>query len=925
VSAADLSSNNPVAIRTALASAVVAGINADTRFSGLITATADAGRITLASQTASTSFLLQTNSKLGDLQVQRATATNGSYETLNPAALSNPSLQGSLNLSLNELKTLRFIPVTGIDSLNADGRLGQLTFEVIDAGTGSSDADLASSGGVKVLTQTLQILVDTNKASARASQRLTSTTSDAQAIAAALSVNPTNPDPGLSGNADGAIKALSTSVNSQLSTDHPLYLASIGGEGLLNGAPINYAPSAVPILFDIPLSGAQAVAGAQVSKTLVYSPKLDGAFRSTGTGQFTAISNDQGFSLSKEGSWSFDPEVAYATVAVGAPPVSRSVTVVGPAATAGHGGTYVLDFSISRVAVGTDINPDTQQPYSTLVVEVAGSGSGFTTMNRGKWISSSTEGKTNDRYFKFISEYTLAEYGATATQIGVDPLNNNQAIYKTDADGNKLFTWPGAPALVALDGKPITTAGYYDFTRVGGATGSGDGAVYTYATVTENNQEVDYIVGVTLHLTNNRFGDNDPNLANIRDPGAPVTVMRELGVVTTVNTTTTNVETSTTVNTTTVVVPAEFKDERTEDPFDSQLSANTFRPRTLGVGDGQPGGRGVLNEQGAGTGTINAMSMTGQANLASRESRSGTGNGQTALTLQGQGEGEGNRGGDSNKPGATAASARAQARDGDGDADSNQLRQRGLKLDPIQALAAAATGESTNLLEQLSETNLLGTNLLDALALGAGVLYLLYGPKAMAAGQQGWRRWLGRRGGDERNTAAAGERDVMAIVLMRRENGSQQILAAKVGQGSMTLLAEQDLPNLQDPRVINDAIQHLLGQLNANSNHDVILMDSRLQAAALENSERLARLGKQQLNFSSERLEIAIASCSESDLQALRYWLNKPSSTPPDHLEVMQLLNQRRVSFEETLPPDQARMASMIELSLALTWSQGPS
>jgi hypothetical protein len=102
-------------------------------------------------------------------------------------------------------------------------------------------------------------------------------------------------------------------------------------------------------------------------------------------------------------------------------------------------------------------------------------------------------------------------------------------------------------------------------------------------------------------------------------------------------------------------------------------------------------------------------------------------------------------------------------------------------------------------------------------------------------------------------------------------------------------------------------------------------MDSRLQAAALENSERLARLGKQQLNFSSERLEIAIASCSESDLQALRYWLNKPSSTPPDHLEVMQLLNQRRVSFEETLPPDQARMASMIELSLALTWSQGPS
>ena len=34
----------------------------------------------------------------------------------------------------------------------------------------------------------------------------------------------------------------------------------------------------------------------------------------------------------------------------------------------------------------------------------------------------------------------------------------------------------------------------------------------------------------------------------------------------------------------------------------------------------------------------------------------------------------------------------------------------------------------------------MGNNLLDALALGAGVLYALYAPKAVDVGKKGWRK-----------------------------------------------------------------------------------------------------------------------------------------------------------------------------------------
>ena len=390
----------------------------------------------------------------------------------------------------------------------------------------------------------------------------------------------------------------------------------------------------------------------------------------------------------------------------------------------------------------------------------------------------------------------------------------------------------------------------------------------------------------------------------------------------------------TTVNTTTVVVPAETVDQRSDDPFNSKVPSVMIRSLASGTGSGLSGGKGVLATAEQGSGTMSAMNLGGQGSTAAAmagNNGTGGGQGQNALNLQGQGDGEGTGKGKANGAGEAerqgvadrAAGAGSMAR-GNGDGDANQPRLRGLKLDPIQELAAAAS-EPANLLEQLSETNLLGTNLLDALALGAGVLYLLYGPQSIQSAQSGWRRWLGGRlgskdSGTNGTAAAAGERDVLALMLMRRENGTQQILAARLGRGTMTLLAEQELQDSQNPALLTGAMQQLLSKLQPGS-RDLLLLDPRLQGAANSNAAQLQGLGEQQLNFASERLEAAVAACSAAELQQLRDWLNRPSSTPPAQLAVMQVLNERTQAFEQLLPPEQARLAAMVELSLALTWS----
>ena len=157
-----------------------------------------------------------------------------------------------------------------------------------------------------------------------------------------------------------------------------------------------------------------------------------------------------------------------------------------------------------------------------LVASASGAGAEQSSMNRGFWVKSNAEGKEKDRYFKYINEFVLTSYGA-------------QKVGTNEETGDGIFSWTAANTadgkpLTLLDGTVITESGYYDFTRRDGA---GDGVEFLYETVSEDGEDIDYIVGMRYFIRNNMYGDNDAAADNIRDPGSGVAVMRELGVVTT--------------------------------------------------------------------------------------------------------------------------------------------------------------------------------------------------------------------------------------------------------------------------------------------------------------------------------------------------------------------------------------------------------
>ena len=83
-----------------------------------------------------------------------------------------------------------------------------------------------------------------------------------------------------------------------------------------------------------------------------------------------------------------------------------------------------------------------------------------------------------------------------------------------------------------------------------------------------------------------------------------------------------------------------------------------------------------------------------------------------------------------------------------------------------------------------------------------------------------------------------------------------------------------------------------------------------------------ARTAPELQALGTELLAAPLAACSDNDLAQLRAWLNKPSANSLEGSAMGELLRQRQQAYAANLPAEQATVASMIELSLALAWSQ---
>jgi len=230
----------------------------------------------------------------------------------------------------------------------------------------------------------------------------------------------------------------------------------------------------------------------------------------------------------------------------------------------------------------------------------------------------------------------------------------------------------------------------------------------------------------------------------------------------------------------------------------------------------------------------------------------------------------------------------------------------------------------SSLLKNLSEGSLMGNNLLDALALGAGVLYALYAPQAVDVGKKGWRKLFNNlRRRVNGGSVPIPEKSVLSVFAMKMPNGSERLMATRIGMEGTEVLAQQDLPkDIQLGKPGSDAqidysVTQLLEKLKGQS------FDLALIAPKLQNQSALV----QEIATESQLLNIGsitkrLNECSSSDIESLKQWLNKPSTTPPESSPVYDLLQESQRRYGNDMPPEQASMSSLIELSIAMGWIQ---
>ncbi|WP_295536391.1 cadherin-like domain-containing protein, partial [Synechococcus sp. UW140] len=532
-----------------------------------------------------------------------------------------------------------------------------------------------------------------------------------------------------------------------------------------------------------------------------------------------------------------------------------------------------------------------------------------------------------DKYLKFVSKFDLRSYGAS--EIG-----ETGKFQWT----NTNFRTANSLPLADLEGNIIIAEGWYDFTRRGPIASSlnliqlldKDGKELGFVSVDSpgngaqlifSDNSMKYVNGWHITFTDNLFGDKDPIAGLIRDPGSSVRTLPELGAQTLISTSTT----ITTINTET-------------NPLIS-LKVNTGS-RLLGFKpEGRDQGSGVdFSGTGAGEG-VYAMSLGEGAGVGrgvdigpGTSSSSGSGEAQMNLLQAVSSFAQGNEQGEGSAQGLTqleAAKGKGAGIGGETSLGEDQtpktLRKRGLLLQQVTdqlASAANETKSSSSLLKNLSEGSILGNNLLDALALGAGVLYALYAPKAVETGKKGFLGLVNRLRNRDSESEVITEKNVLSIFIMKQPNGTERLLAMRVGMGGMEVLAQHDLPfdvraDIQGNQTQLDfAVKKLITKLGT-IDADILLLGPKLKGQA----SLLHPYAKHTQMLNTQELSANLSNCNPSELGALQNWLNKPSSTPPESSPIYNQMLQHNAGYARSLPVDQANMAGLIELSVALGWS----
>jgi len=415
---------------------------------------------------------------------------------------------------------------------------------------------------------------------------------------------------------------------------------------------------------------------------------------------------------------------------------------------------------------------------------------------------------------------------------------------------------------------------------------------------------VDYITGMRFYLTNNMYGDNDPADDNIRDPGAQINIMQELGVITTIGKGI-GIGLSTYQS-----VPYNIEGKNAFQPeyFNSSFAS---RMLTTGYSDVILKGSSITQE-------VEPMKLSSTQSSATMSSGNSVPTVQSSQILASVSTGQDNSADERGKQGSSKVPLGAGGPEPvqqSSTRDQSGPSRRGLKLDPIEQLASAAASDPANLLEQLGETNLFGTNLLDAVALGAGVLYLLYGPKAISRSSgiaQSLLTFAGIRNQREQR--------ILSLFILRNKSGKEQLVAAKASSARLAVITQQEIADGASTSELQRALAALLLQLNDEPNYDIMMLDPRicrLQIGGTE-VEILRRLSVKQQILNLVEIQASLRTTSQEDLAKLLSWLQEPNESIPDNSLFYESIRTRQKQLAQQMVPEQADQITVLETTLAI-------
>ena len=221
--------------------------------------------------------------------------------------------------------------------------------------------------------------------------------------------------------------------------------------------------------------------------------------------------------------------------------------------------------------------------------------------------------------------------------------------------------------------------------------------------------------------------------------------------------------------------------------------------------------------------------------------------------------------------------------------------------------------------EALNQTEGSSIRLLETLILGGGVLYALNRANGNTASN--WIKNLIPKTSRFHLLGGVYER-VITVFRTNADKGLERVVAARITDDHVEILAEQQLPmNLEAASAktridLQRELEKLVEKVTSISagKRDLLLYDPQLRNELKTYEE----LGERNEELNLKQLRQKIKELNKTEFSELKQWINSPSKFKNKVHPIQEYLKRRQSQLRRTLSPDKSNLVSMLELSLAL-------